>query len=55
MRDCSLFSFLLKSFQLKWNLRKPITAPLMQNGELEALKPYQVESSTVDQSKQPFE
>ena len=51
MRDCSLFFF--KSFQLKGILRKPITAPLMQNGELEALKSHQEESFTVDQSTQP--
>ena len=34
------------------NLRKPITIPLMQNGKLEALKPHQGESSTVNQSRQ---
>ena len=27
----------------------------MQNGELEALQPHQVESSTLDQSTQPAE
>ena len=49
MRGCSLFSFLLKSIlTLKQNLAKPITAPLMQNGKLEAFKPHQVESSTVE-------
>ena len=29
-----------------------MTAPLMQNGELKALKPHRVESSTVVQSSQ---
>jgi len=49
MGDCSLFSFLLKSFRLS-GIKEPITVLLMQNMELEALKPHQVESSTVDQS-----
>ena len=49
MGDCSLFSFLLKSFRLS-GIKEPITVLLMQNIELEALKPHQVESSTVDQS-----
>ena len=49
MGDCSLFSFLLKSFRLS-GIKEPITVLLMQNIELEALKPHQVESSTIDQS-----
>ena len=44
-----------KVYPTCWELRKPITAPLMQNGELTALKPHQVESSTVVQSSQPAE
>jgi len=53
MRDFSrsfLLSFKLKSFQLSGIFRKPITAPIMQYGELKALKPHQVESSTAVQS-----
>ena len=38
---------LLYSFQVKGILRKPRNAPLMQNGELKASKPNQMESSTV--------
>ena len=54
MRDCFLFSNVLMSFQIKQNLGKLIAARLLQNGELEALKPHQVESFTVDQSTQPI-
>ena len=56
MRDFSgnpLLSFMLKSFQLSGLLRRPITAMLMPNGELKALKPHQVESFTAVQSSQP--
>ena len=55
MRDFSrrsLLSFILKCFKLK-QLRKPITATLTQNEELKALKPHQVEPSTVVQSSLP--
>ena len=48
----SLLSTGFKDFPTYMKLRKPITAPLMQNGELKALKPHQVESSTVVQSSQ---
>ena len=34
LRDCALFSFVLKSFRLRGILRKPITAPRKQNGWL---------------------
>ena len=43
----------LNAFRLSGILRKPITAPLMQNGELKAFKPHQVESYTVVQYSQP--
>ena len=52
MGDCSLFSFLLKPFRLS-GIKEPITVSLMQNRELEALKPKQVESSKINQSTKP--